>query len=328
MSAPYYGDFPTSHTAVCMVFDSFAAATGASSATSNFANTDIQIYKDGGATQRASAAGIVVSTTFDTLTGLQMVTIDLSDNTDAGFYVAGHEYQVGVADVTIDSQTVRFWLGTFSIERAGGVLSLIKSRLDVAVSTRLAPTVAARTLDVSATGEAGVDWGNVGSPTTTVGLTGTTISSTQVVASVSGAVGSVTGSVASVSGAVGSVTGNVGGNVVGSVASVTGAVGSVTGNVGGNVVGSVGSVTAAVALTSGERNSVADAILDRNMTTGTDSGSSSVRTVRQALRFLRNKWQITSGTLTVYKEDDSTSSWTSTLTGTPGADPITTSDPA
>jgi hypothetical protein len=202
------------------------------------------------------------------------------------------------------------------------------TNLDAAVSSRLAPTVAARTLDVSATGEAGVDWGNVGSPTTTVGLTGTTISSAQVVASVSGAVGSVTGSVASVSGAVGSVTGNVGGNVVGSVASVTGAVGSVTGNVGGNVVGSVGSVTGAVALTSAERNSVADAILDRNMTTGTDSGSSSVRTVRQALRFLRNKWQITSGTLTVYKEDDSTSSWTSTLTGTAGADPITTSDPA
>jgi hypothetical protein len=179
------------------------------------------------------------------------------------------------------------------------VTGLTAANLDVAVSSRLAPTVAARTLDVSATGEAGVDWANVGSPTTTVGLTGTTISSAQVVASVSGAVGSVTG-----------------------------AVGSVTGNVGGNVVGSVGSVTAAVALTSSERNSVADAILDRNMTTGTDSGSSSVRTVRQALRFLRNKWQITSGTLTVYKEDDSTSSWTSTLTGTAGADPITTSDPA
>jgi hypothetical protein len=83
-----------------------------------------------------------------------------------------------------------------------------------------------------------------------------------------------------------------------------------------------------VALSAAERNSAADAILDRDMSTGTDSGSPSVRTVRQALRFLRNKWQISAGTLTVYKENDSTSSWTSTLTGTAGADPITTSDPA
>lgn len=99
----------------------------------------------------------------------------------------------------------------------------------------LMPTTAARTLDVSSSGEAGVDWANVGSPTTTVGLTNTTISTSQVVASVTGAVGSVTGSVGSVTGSVGSVTGSVG--------SVTGAVGSVTGNVGGNVVGSVASVT-------------------------------------------------------------------------------------
>lgn len=38
----------------------------------------------------------------------------------------------------------------------------------------LAPTVADRTLDVSAGGEAGLDWGNIGSPTTTVALSGTT----------------------------------------------------------------------------------------------------------------------------------------------------------
>ena len=36
-------------------------------------------------------------------------------------------------------------------------------------------TVDNRTLDVSAGGEAGVDWANVGSPTTTVGLSGTTV---------------------------------------------------------------------------------------------------------------------------------------------------------
>lgn len=48
-------------------------------------------------------------------------------------------------------------------------------RLDVAVSTRLAPTNAGRTLDVTVTGEAGIDLANIGSPTTTVNLSGLTI---------------------------------------------------------------------------------------------------------------------------------------------------------
>jgi|SRR5215471_19935680 len=82
------------------------------------------------------------------------------------------------------------------------------------------------------------------------------------------------------------------------------------------------------ALTSGERTSVADALLDRDMSTGTDSGSPSVRTVRQALRFNRNKVSVAAGTMTVTKEDDSTASWTATLTTDAAALPIITVDPA
>lgn len=73
---------------------------------------------------------------------------------------------------------------------------------------------------------------------------------------------------------------------------------------------------------------IADAVLDRDMSTGTDSGSTTVRTPRQALRFLRNKWSLSGTTLTVTKENDSTASWTSTISSTPGADPITANDPA
>lgn len=47
--------------------------------------------------------------------------------------------------------------------------------LDAAISTRLAPTVAARTLDVTATGAAGIDWGNIENATTAVNFTATTI---------------------------------------------------------------------------------------------------------------------------------------------------------
>ncbi len=137
------------------------------------------------------------------------------------------------------------------------------------------------------------------------------------VSAVSGAVGSVTGAVGSVTGAVGSVTGNVGGNVAGSVASVTAGVTVTTNN-----------DKTGYALTSGERNSVADAVLDRDMSTGADSGSTTVRTIRQALRFLRNKWTVLAGTLTVYKEDDSTPSWTAAVTTDATAEPITANDPA
>jgi|SRR5580765_1237934 hypothetical protein len=44
------------------------------------------------------------------------------------------------------------------------------------------PSTSGRGLDVSATGEAGIDWGNIGSPTATNTLSATTISTTQVVA--------------------------------------------------------------------------------------------------------------------------------------------------
>ena len=70
-----------------------------------------------------------------------------------------------------------------------------------------------------------------------------------------------------------------------------------------------------------------DAVLDRNMSTGTDSGSTTVRTARQALRFLRNKWTITGTTLSVKKEDDSTESWAAVVGSTTNTDGITSVDP-
>lgn len=94
-----------------------------------------------------------------------------------------------------------------------------------------------------------------------------------------------------------------------------------------NLPGAPAAVGSAMTLTSGERNSVADALLDRDMSTGTDSGSTTVRTPRQALRFLRNLWSIAAGTLTVMKEDDATTSWTGAATQTAG-NPVSSIDPA
>jgi len=68
----------------------------------------------------------------------------------------------------------------------------------------------------------------------------------------------------------------------------------------------------------------ADALLGRNVSGGSSAG----RTVKQAFHFIRNKWVVAAGTLTVYDTDDSTSSWTAAVTGTAGADPVTGTDPA
>lgn len=226
----YIGDFTISKTV--RVFFNTQGTTGAPI---TLAGTPaISVYKDSSTTQ--STAGVTLSVDFDALTGFHQVVVDTS--ADGTFYSGGSDFEIVITTGTVDSiSVVGKSVGKFSLQNR----------------SPLRPTVADRTLDVTATGAGGVDWGNLENPTTANGLTNTTISSAQVVASVTGAVGSVTGNVGgNVTGSVGSVTGNVGGNVTGSVGSVVGAVGSVTGNVGGNLIGNVnGNVVGSVASVTG-----------------------------------------------------------------------------
>jgi len=69
----------------------------------------------------------------------------------------------------------------------------------------------------------------------------------------------------------------------------------------------------------------AAALLKYDMSTVTGEAA---RSPLNALRFLRNKWSILTGTLTVTKEDDTATAWTAVLTQTAGAQPVTASDPA
>ena len=155
----YLGDFPAGKT-IYVPFHTFDS-NGASVTITGLAVTDIEIYRNGSVTQRASDAGYTLLDTdgidFDGITGIHGFSIDTSDNTDAGFYAAGYDYWVVVSAITVDTQTVNFVAATFSIDNR----------------QLLRPTVASRTLDVSAGGEAGIDWANVGSPTTTLNLSGT-----------------------------------------------------------------------------------------------------------------------------------------------------------
>ena len=219
-SAVIYGKFTT-----------YRPSTGASFTLGG--TPALSVYKDNSVTQ--STTGVTLTADFDSVTGLNHFAIDTS--ADGTFYSAGSFFDIVITTGTVDSVSV-----------TGSVVASFTIRKD----SSLKPTTAARTLDVSAGGEAGVDWANVGSPTTAVNLSATNIDVDQVVASVSGAVGSVTGAVGSVTGAVGSVTG---------------AVGSVTGNVGGNVTGSVGSVTGLTNAT------IADAVWDEDATAHQTQGT-------------------------------------------------------
>jgi hypothetical protein len=105
-----------------ILFDSFDGGTGASVTLTGLAVTDIEIYKDGSVTQRASDAGYTLLDTdgidFDSITGIHGFSIDLSDNTDASVYAVGSWYHVVVSSVTIDAQTVNFIAAAFRIVSA------------------------------------------------------------------------------------------------------------------------------------------------------------------------------------------------------------------
>lgn len=217
----------------------------------------------------------------------------------------------------------------------------------IAYKTGSIPVSVTVVTSASATaGYAGVDWGFVANPTTAVNLSATNIDVDQVVASVTGAVGSVTGNVG------GNVTGSVGSVASGGITAASLAADAITaaklaadvttelqsGLATASALSTVAGLIAAVetkvdtaitdiaAVPTAIEN--ADALLARDIGSGTGAGTLNERTVRSALRFLRNKWSISGTTLTVTKENDTDTSHTATVTPTTGADPVTGVDPS
>lgn len=83
------------------------------------ATTDIEIYKDESVTQRASDAGYALIDTdgidIDGTTGIHEFSVDLANNTTAGFFSSGSRYKIVVASVTVDAGTVNFIAAVFTI---------------------------------------------------------------------------------------------------------------------------------------------------------------------------------------------------------------------
>ena len=273
----YLGDYAAGGV-IDFKFSTFRPTTGA---TFTLAGSPvISVYKDNSTTQ--STAGVTLTADFDSVTGLNHVRIDTS--ADGTFYANGGTFECVITTGTVDSVSVAgSCVGRFTLRNQASLYS----------------TSPGRTLDVSTGGEAGLDWANVGSPTTTVGLTATTIATSQQITSVSGSVGSVgTGGITSSSFASGAID---------STAIATGAITSAE-------------------LASSALAAIADAILARKLDSSGNETSTTAneRTVRNALRILRNKVDASSGTaLNVYDEADTTIIWSMAIVTSSGAYPIT-----
>ena len=147
----WIGDFAAEST-----FDTKFCTVTTTGAPTQLAGTPVvSAYEDNGTTQ--ITAGITLTVDFDGVTGLNNVRVVA---TAANGYDAGSNYQLVITTGTVGgTSVVGYVVAEFSLE----------------ARSALRPTTAGRTLDVSAGGEAGLDWANVGSPTTTVGLSGTTV---------------------------------------------------------------------------------------------------------------------------------------------------------
>jgi len=112
----YRGDFRVG-AAVNFKFATRKLGGGRVDQSSAWEAADLRVYKDNGTTERSSTAGFTITGPFDSMTGITHVTIDLADNTDAGFYASGHDYQVVLyPDETVDGVTVAEVVAEFSIE--------------------------------------------------------------------------------------------------------------------------------------------------------------------------------------------------------------------
>lgn len=119
------------------------------------ANTDIKLVVNGGASANKNSGGGT-----HRVNGVYGVTFDATDTATVG------EMEVSVVVAGALPVFDKF----FVLEEA-----VYDALFASSAPGYLQPTTAGRTLDVSAGGEAGIDWANIGSPSTTQGLSGTTV---------------------------------------------------------------------------------------------------------------------------------------------------------
>lgn len=157
------------------------------------------------------------------------------------------------------------------------------------------PTVSGRSLDVSAGGEAGVDWANVGSPTTVVGLSGTTVKTATDVETDTADIQTQIGAAGA-----GLTAINLPDQTM-----------NITGNITGNLSGSVGSVTTVSDKTGYRLDATGSAALTEGY--AADGAAATLPQLLYMLLALLSEFSISGTTLTAKKLDGSTAAATFTL---------------
>lgn len=136
LGATVHGWFPT------------RLATGARGDPSSALETsDIRVYAGASDTERASQSGYVVTSTKDSMTGIVYWSVDLSDNTTAGFFkTPGVEYAVVFyPDETIDSLAVSSVVATFSVGRPSALMPVVGMAQGGSTTTVQLPSTASST---------------------------------------------------------------------------------------------------------------------------------------------------------------------------------------
>jgi len=152
----YLGDFSAS-AVIDFKFTTFRPSTGAPFTLAG--TPEVSVYKDNDLAQ--TITGVALTVDFDGVTGLNHVRVTTTD----AFYANGSEFECVITAGTVDSVSV---------------VGSCVGRFTLRSQASLYPTAAGNTLDVNANGEAGIDWANVGNPTTTLALTNTTIANVTV----------------------------------------------------------------------------------------------------------------------------------------------------
>ncbi|KKN28933.1 hypothetical protein LCGC14_0849310 [marine sediment metagenome] len=108
----------------------------------NITAANIKVYKDGNAGTELSVDADEYTESFDSLDGINKIVLDVSDHLI--FYTVGSDFSVVLSTATIDGETVRAILATFSIEnRFSGLNEVLSMQdtLDVLLRTILDSTL-------------------------------------------------------------------------------------------------------------------------------------------------------------------------------------------
>ncbi|MEQ1888645.1 MAG: hypothetical protein ABL951_05625 [Alphaproteobacteria bacterium] len=287
----YHGDIALGQT-IDFQFNTFRFSTGAPFTLAG--SPTLAAYVGNSTTQ--ITAGLTLTVDFDAKTGSHNVRCVA---TSGNGYAAATDVTIVLEAGTVDSVSVaNAVVGSFSIENrrsnvthiAGAAVSTTTAQLGVNVVQISTDATAADNAEAFFDGTGYAGTGNV-IPTVSV----------------------LTGHTAQTGDAYARLGAPAGASVSADIAAVKSDTAAILDDTG----------TAGVVLTAAERNATADALLNRNVSGGSSTG----RLVKQALHFLRNKWSVSGGTLTVTDTDDTTTSWTAAVSTTAG-DPVSTLDPS